>query len=114
MKDECIGTAPLEFVGLQLKMYSLLTYDDQLPKRTGKGIKKRYLNKHVQHEMYLRTLREMTIEHANFRLFRSRAHRLETLECSKVALCAFDDKRYVMNCGVVTLAHGHVQLSSHK
>lgn len=112
MKDECNGKAPLEFVGLRSKMYSLLTYDDNLAKRTAKGIKKRYVAKHLKHDMYLRTLREKTIQHAKYRLFRSRAHKLETVECSKVALCAYDDKRYVMDCGVATLAYGHVQLSS--
>jgi hypothetical protein len=111
MKDECIGKDPLEFVGLRAKMYSLLTYDDSMAKRTAKGIKKRYVAKHLRHDMYLRTLREKTIEHAKYRLFRSRAHKIETVEYSKVALCAYDDKRFVPNDGVATLAYGHVRLS---
>jgi hypothetical protein len=111
MKDECNGKAPLEFVGLRAKMYSLLTYDDSMAKRTAKGIKKRYVAKHLRHDMYLRTLRDKTIEHAKYRLFRSRAHTIETVEYSKVALCAYDDKRYVLNDGVATLAYGHVRLS---
>jgi hypothetical protein len=43
MKDECNGKAPLEFVCLRIKMYSLLTYDENMAKRTAKGIKKRYV-----------------------------------------------------------------------
>jgi hypothetical protein len=62
--------------------------------------------------MYLRTLREKTIEQAKYRLFRSRAHKIETVEYSKVALCAYDDKRFVLDDGVATLAYGHVRLSS--
>jgi hypothetical protein len=112
MKDECNGKPPLEFVGLRSKMYSLLTYDDNMAKRTAKGIKKRYVAKHLKHDMYLRTLRNKTIEHAKFRLFRSRAHKIETIECSKIALCAYDDKRFVSNDGVTTLAYGHVKLSN--
>jgi hypothetical protein len=88
MKDECSGEAPLEFVGLRTKMYSLLAYDDSMAKRTAKGIKKRYVAKHLRHDMYPRTLREKTIEHAKYRLFRSRAHKIGTVEYSKVALCA--------------------------
>jgi hypothetical protein len=99
MKDECHGKPPLEFVGLRSKMYSLLTYDKKLSKRTAKGVKNRYLVKNVLHDAYLRTLRNKTIKHAKYRLFRSRAHRIETVECCKVALCAYDDKRYILEDG---------------
>ena len=110
MKDECNGQPPLEFVGLRAKMYSLLTYDQSMMKRTAKGVKKRYVKKHLRHDMYLRTLRGRTIEQAKYRLFRSRAHKIETVVCSKIALCAYDDKRYVLNDGISTLAYGHVKL----
>ena len=114
MKDECKGKAPLEFVGLRSKMYSLLTYDDKMAKRTAKGIKKRYVAKHLRHDMYLHTLRNKTIQHVKYRMFRSRAHRIETVECSKIALCAYDDKRYVTDNGIATLAYGHVKLSERR
>jgi hypothetical protein len=110
MKDECSGKPPLEFVGLRSKMYSLLTYDKKLSKRTAKGVKNRYLVKNVMHDAYLRTLRNRTIVHAKYRLFRSRAHRLHTVECCKVALCAYDDKRYVLEDGINTAAYGHYLL----
>jgi hypothetical protein len=112
MKDECNGKPPLEFVGLRSEMYSLLTYDKKLSKTTAKGVKNRYIVKNVLHDAYLRTLRKETIEHGKYRLFRSRAHRIETVKCCKVALCAYDDKRYVLEDGVATLAYGHVELSS--
>jgi hypothetical protein len=112
MKDECNGKAPSEFVGLRAAMYSLLTYDDNMAKRTAKGIKKRYVAKHLRHNMFRRTLREKTIEQAKYSLFRSRAHKIETVEYSTVALCAYDDKRLVLDDGVAMLAYGHVQLSS--
>jgi hypothetical protein len=110
MKDECGGKPPLEFVGLRAKMYSLLTYDENLLKRTAKGVKKRYVNKHLRHELYLRTLRERTIVHAKYKLFRSRAHKIETVDCCKIALCSYDDKRYVLDNGINTLAYGHYSL----
>jgi hypothetical protein len=111
MKDECNGKPPVEFVGLRAKQYSLLTYDQNMVKKTAKGVKKRFVNKHLQHEMYLRALRNKTIEHAKYRLFRSRAHKLETVQCRKVALCAYDDKRYVLSDGMSTLAYGNVKLA---
>ena len=110
MKDECNGKPPLEFVGLRSKMYSLLTYDEKMIKRTAKGVKKRYVSKHLRHDMYLRTLQSRTIVQAKYRLFRSRAHKIETVNYCKVALCAYDDKRYVQEDGISTLAYGHVKL----
>jgi hypothetical protein len=79
-KDECNGKAPLELVGSRAKMYSLLTYDDSMAKRMAKGIKKRYVAKHLRHDMYLHTLRVKTIEHDKYTLFRSPAHKIETVE----------------------------------
>jgi hypothetical protein len=110
MKDECCSKPPLKFVGLRSKMYSLFLYDPELVKRTAKGIKKKYVKKNVLHDMYLRTLRERKIEHAKYRLFRSRAHKLETVKCCKVALSPYDDKRYVLDDGMATLAYGHVRI----
>ena len=75
-------------------------------------MKKRYVSKHLRHDLYLRTLRERTIVHAKYKLFRSRAHKIETVDYCKVALCAYDDKRYVMDDGASTLAYGNVKLSN--
>jgi hypothetical protein len=80
---------PIEFVGLRTKMYSLLTYDDNMAKKTAKGIKKRYVEKHPGYDMCLRTLREKTIEQTMYRMFRSHAHKIETVNYSKITLCAY-------------------------
>jgi hypothetical protein len=50
--DKCNGKPPLEFVGLRSKMYSLLTYDENMAKRTAKSVKKRYVSKYLRHKMY--------------------------------------------------------------
>ena len=47
-KDETGGLPIIEWVGLRVKMYSLLT-DDGKEKKTGKGIKKNVLKKEVRH-----------------------------------------------------------------
>jgi hypothetical protein len=103
----------LEFIGLRAKMYSLLTYDDNMAKRTAKGMKKHYVAKHLRQTcIFLRTLRDKTIEQAKYKMFRSRAHKIETVEYSKIALCAYYNKHFILEDGVATLAYGHVQLSS--
>jgi hypothetical protein len=110
MKDECSGKSPLEFVGLRSKIYCLLTYDKKLAKKTDQGEKYQYLVKNVMHDAYLRMLRNRTVVHAKYRLFRSSTHKLQTVECWKVALCAYGDKRYVLEDGINTAAYGHYLL----
>ena len=93
-KYECGGKAPLKFVGLRAKMYSLLASRRQT-KMTTKGIKKSYVKKHVTHEMFLHTLRNKTYTTAHFLQFQSRNHVICTQEIDKICLSAYDDKRYI-------------------
>ena len=109
-KDECGSEAALEFVGLRSKMYSLLVKKDKPSKRTAKGVKRRYVEKHVRHDMYLHTLKSRKGTRANFVNFRSEGHVVKTMNFNRVCLSANDDKRYVLPCGVRTLAYGHVSL----
>jgi hypothetical protein len=105
-KDECSGQSPLSFVGLRSKMYSLLVDDDHA-KMTAKGVKRRYVEKHVKFEMYLDALRNKTTTYAEFLNFKSTAHNIETVHFYKKCLSAYDDKRYVLDDGESTLAFGH-------
>ena len=41
------------------------------------------------------------------KMIRSDAHKLFTYRTDKIALSAFDNKRWIMDDGVSTLAHGH-------
>ena len=110
-KDECNGTAPLEFVGLRAKMYSLQISRRQT-KTTTKGIKKSFIKKHVTHQMFLHTLRNKTCTKARFLNFRSRNRTIQTEEVNKICLSAFDDKRYIGMDGVSSLAYGHYRIAS--
>ena len=108
-KSETGSMAPREFVGLRAKMYSL----DCLTKsqKRAKGIQKHYIKKHVRHSQYLEVLRNVKrITMSRFRMFRSTNHVVNTIEMNKVCLCAMDDKRFVLEDGVHTLAYGHYSL----
>jgi len=105
-KDECNGTAPLEFVGLRSKMYSLLVSRQQT-KMTAKGIKKSYVKNHITHQMFLHTLRNKTCTIAKFLSFRSRNHTINTIQNTKICLSSYDDKRYLLMDGENSLAYGH-------
>jgi hypothetical protein len=50
MKNACNGKPLLKFAGLRSKMYSLLTYDENMAKGTAMGVKKRYATKHLRQE----------------------------------------------------------------
>jgi hypothetical protein len=105
-KDECSGVAPVHFVGLRSKMYSLLLPGDKA-KATAKGVKTRYASKHLRHADYVRCLREGVRTSATYQCFRSRNHVVTTDTVTKVALSAFDDKRHLLPDTGETLAHGH-------
>ena len=111
MKDECFSIPAVEFVGLRSKMYSLLVNRNESAKKTAKGIKRSFVKKHVRHEMYLKTLLERTCTHAQFVNFRTRRHRIEFVNFYKKCLAAYDDKRYVLDDGIRTLAYGHYSLN---
>ena len=111
-KSETGSTAPKEFVGLRAKMYSL--WVPGAPSKCfkkAKGIQKHFVKKHVRHEQFLDVLRNATKKtNAKFRIFRSTNHVLHTVEMNKLCMCAFDDKRYILDDGVHTLAYGHNSL----
>jgi hypothetical protein len=109
-KDECGSEAAMEFVGLRSKMYSLLVKKDEPSKRTAKGVKRGFVEKHVRHDMYLHTLKSKKCTRAEFVAFRSREHTVQTVNINRVCLSAYDDKRYVLADGVTTLAYGHYSL----
>ena len=111
-KSETGSTPPAEFVGLRAKMYSL--YVPAAPTksfRKVKGVQKHYVRKNVQHENFVAVLRNVGQNTScKFRGFRSTNHVVNTVEISKLCLCAFDDKRYILDDGAHTLAYGHYSL----
>jgi len=104
-KDELGGDPVVEFVGLRSKMYSYVTVESS--KQTAKGINRTYVKKHLRHDDYLRCLREKCTEKGSWVSIRSKKHQLTTDVITKSLLSPYDDKRFVLDDGVHTLAHGH-------
>ena len=105
-KDETAGLPIREWVGLRAKMYSM-KLDDDKEKKTGKGINKNVLKKEIKHQDFKDCLfnhQEYTHTMVNFR---SQQHQLFTIKQTKKALSPFDDKRYILEDGYTTRAHGH-------
>ena len=96
-------------MGLRAKMYSLDCL--QKSRKKAKGIQKHYVKKYVRHDHYLQVLRNsQKCTMSKFRAFRSTNHVVNTIEMTKLCLCGFDDKRYILADGIHTLAYGHYSL----
>jgi hypothetical protein len=111
MKSETGHLEPLQFVGLRSKMYSLLVPGIDKPKLTAKGIKHSYVDRNLKHSDYLSVLESGRATSASFCIIRSKNHNLQTARMDKVCLAALDDKRYVLDDGVYTYAHGHFRIN---
>ena len=106
MKDELGGKIMKEFISLRPKMYSYRV-EEQEPKKC-KGIKKCVVKKTISFEDYKRCLFEGINIHRSQMMFRSKKHKIKTLEVNKLALSRGDDKRISID-GIASLAMGHLQ-----
>ena len=94
-------------------MYSILLPNGK-PKFTAKGVSRRYIFKHLHHKDYLRALKETESTVAIFSTLRSQKQQIKTIELIKKRLSAFDDKRYILNDGITTLAYEHYKIAQIK
>ena len=110
-KDEAGGEAILEFVGLRAKVYAFLqeSFDDKriLENKKLKGIKKSVVKKKIYFEHYKDCLFSGVDQYARMVAFRSKLHKISTIEQVKKSLSRYDDKRYILDDGISTRAHGH-------
>ena len=60
--------------------------------------------------MITRTLFNNKQIHHKMKTIRSNHHQLNTYELNKVSLSCFDDKRYILEDGITTLAYGHYKI----
>ena len=97
MKDEFNGDKIDEFVGLKSKMYSLISDYKEVNKAKG-------VNLLLKHREYVDVL-------FNKRVVRHKMKRiLSELHCAGtyiISLSCFDDKRYILDYGINSLAYGH-------
>lgn len=104
MKDEMGGIPIVEFCGLRSKCYSISFAGNE--KKTAKGVKLSSIRR-LTHDMYKKCLFFNIPTKCLIRQIRSVNHELFTSESTKLALSAYDDKRYIIHTGIDTLAYGH-------
>lgn len=121
-KDECCGVQFIEFVGLRAKMYALRHEENGIDlltdkrarkeykqeKKVAKGVPKSCIDLDLTFEHYLNVLNTSNTVYCTANAIRSKDHKLNTVELTKVALTGNDTKRYLLKDGSHrTLAHGH-------
>ena len=108
-KDELNGLCMTRFIGLRPKLYSF-EYLNLLGiifgKNIAKGVQKAMKNR-LTFDNYQSCLINMNTQIVQMNSIRSDHHKLFTYNINKIGLSAFDDKRYILDDGVTTLAHGH-------
>ena len=102
-KDENGGCPMREVAALRSKSY--ITRTDAKEEARCKGVDKR-AQRELHMVNYLDTLykkEELLSNIANIQCFEGK---LYTAKTRKIALCPFDDKRFIKNCGIHTTPHG--------
>jgi len=78
-------------------------------KARAKGIQRAAM-RDVRFEDYERQIRTPQEHKVTNRRIGSHLHRLYTYQYDKKGLCSFDDKRYILEDGISTLAYGHYRV----
>ena len=108
-KDEMGGEVIVSYVGLRPKLYSYVTLSEKEEKKA-KGVKKPVIKNQLKFEEYKECLFNKSILRKEQYNIRSYDHEVFTEKINKIALSPFDDKRYILENGINTLAWGHYKI----
>ena len=109
-KDEMNGKIIKKFRGLRSKMYAILYQEEgenEVEMKKAKGIAKASIEHKLHFDMYESALFDKTELMTTMDLIQSHSHTIYSETVRKKTLSAFDDKRYLLNDGVSSLAYGH-------
>ncbi len=112
-KDEAKGEIITEFVGLRPKMYSYLLLHENgnvEEKHRAKGIQRELARKY-RHLDYVKELKDPIENMIKTKRIGSKLHQIYSIETSKRGLCAFDDKRVLLDDEINTLPYGHYSIT---
>ena len=106
MKDEAAGMIIKEFIGLRSKMYSY-EINNKTTKKC-KGVSKHTIKKDITIDDYRDTLFSSKEKTHSVKSIKSHNHIIKSCEITKSGLSCFDNKRYILEDGITTLAYGHL------
>jgi hypothetical protein len=110
-KDELGSEIMSEFVGLKSKVYSFIKEDGKY-KNTLKGINRSVAKKHIHFNDYKNALFSgASTRHEVTRVVsKKHEHEMYTIKQNKISLSSYDDRRYILDDGITTLAYGHYKI----
>ena len=112
-KDESASKCITEFVGLRSKMYSFMFVGkkdvSKAEVRVAKGVQKSVIFNDLRFSTYLNCLWNDEVKEHNFKTIRSMKHSVATYTQSKITLCPFEDKRYLLDA-INSVPYGHYVL----
>ncbi|KAL4153311.1 hypothetical protein QTP88_001144 [Uroleucon formosanum] len=106
-KDELDGKIMTEFIGLRSKLYSHRILDTEKEIKKAKGVKKNVVENKICFNDFENCLLTKESKYIKQNLFRTKKHDIFTVEQNKKALSVYDDKRFILDNGIDTLAWGH-------
>ena len=80
---------------------------DRGEKQVAKGTKKRMKKRHLHHAHFQDVLKNLIQVYIKQNNILSNKHSIGTYHQTKVSLTAYDTKRWILDDGVKTIAHGH-------
>ena len=103
------------FVGLRAKMYCYAIEHENFTELNmrAKGVPGHVTNRY-QFLIWKKVLNNEIETHVMYNMIKSEKLNVYTIEQTKVALSNFDDKRYILDDGYMTLAHGHYRTSEYQ
>ena len=107
-KDEFKGKIISHFVRLKSKMHSLIDVDDEEVTKA-KGRNKNIVKK-VKHKELVNVLFNKKV--IRTKRIQSKLHRIGSYDVCKISLYCFDDKRYILDDDVNSLAYFHNSMRS--
>ena len=107
MKDELNSEVMLECTCLRSKLYSIKFQSGV--KQSAKGVQKS-VKKSLHHDLFTEVLSSKRSVEKLMTQIQSKQHQLLVTQVKKKALSAFDDKRFILDCGVQSSAYGHYSL----
>ena len=105
MKDKFKGKIICESVGLKSKVYSPVTVDNEEIKKA-KGVNKNVV-KNIKHREYIDVLFKKNTARYMIKRIQSKLHKIGIYNVCKISLSCFDDKRYILDDGINSLAYFH-------
>ena len=108
--DETAGGRILEFVGLKAKCYAIDVQGAPSTTVRCKGIKKNWIKRHMTLAHFRNVIKNTSFKRAEINMLQGKNHRMFVQKVNKMALNAFDNKRFLKECGICSLSYGNYRL----